>query len=121
MDTIIAAHGLTKCFGGKIVVNRLDLSVPQGAIFALLGVLILFARRLGFSPTWLIVIGIVNLAYGFVAAGISWQGHLGGLVSGLLLGALFIYTQPQRRRSLQIAGLIGLPTLFILAIFLYAP
>jgi ABC-2 type transport system ATP-binding protein len=37
MDTIIATQGLTKIFGGKIVVNRLNLSVPQGAIFALLG------------------------------------------------------------------------------------
>jgi ABC-2 type transport system ATP-binding protein len=37
MDNIIATHGLTKCFGGKVVVNRLNLAVPQGAIFALLG------------------------------------------------------------------------------------
>jgi ABC-2 type transport system ATP-binding protein len=37
MDTIIATEGLTKLFGGKIVVNRLNLNVPQGAIFALLG------------------------------------------------------------------------------------
>ena len=37
MDTIIATQGLTKIFGGKIVVNRLNLNVPQGAIFALLG------------------------------------------------------------------------------------
>jgi ABC-2 type transport system ATP-binding protein len=37
MDTIIATEGLTKVFGGKVVVNRLNLSVPQGAIFALLG------------------------------------------------------------------------------------
>lgn len=37
MDTIIATEGLTKSFGGKIVVNRLNLTVPQGAIFALLG------------------------------------------------------------------------------------
>jgi ABC-2 type transport system ATP-binding protein len=37
MDPIIATHGLTKYFGGKIAVNRLDLAVPQGAIFALLG------------------------------------------------------------------------------------
>ncbi len=37
MDTIIATHGLTKIFAGKIVVNRLDLAVPRGAIFALLG------------------------------------------------------------------------------------
>jgi len=37
MDTIIATRELTKCFGGKVVVNRLNLAVPQGAIFALLG------------------------------------------------------------------------------------
>jgi ABC-2 type transport system ATP-binding protein len=37
METIIATKGLTKRFGGKIVVNRLDLEVPSGAIFALLG------------------------------------------------------------------------------------
>jgi membrane associated rhomboid family serine protease len=92
----------------------------SGAIFALLGVLILFARRLGFSPTWLIVIGLVNLGYGFVAAGISWQGHLGGLVTGLLLGALFNYTRPLRRRGLQIAGLVALPIALILALFLHA-
>lgn len=92
----------------------------SGAIFALLGVLILFSRRLGFSPTWLIVIGVVNLGYGFVASGISWQGHLGGLVSGLLLGLLFLYTRSTRRRGLQIAGLIVLPIAFILALILHA-
>jgi ABC-2 type transport system ATP-binding protein len=37
MQHIIATHGLTKQFGGKTVVNRLDLAVPQGAIYALLG------------------------------------------------------------------------------------
>ncbi len=37
MDSIIATQGLTKIFGGRIVVNRLNLNVPQGAIFALLG------------------------------------------------------------------------------------
>jgi ABC-2 type transport system ATP-binding protein len=37
MDTIIATHKLTKHFGSKTVVNRLDLTVPRGAIYALLG------------------------------------------------------------------------------------
>src|SRR6516165_3816839 len=37
MEPIIATTGLTKCFSGKFVVNRLNLVVPQGAIFALLG------------------------------------------------------------------------------------
>ncbi len=37
MDTIIATQGLTKIYSGKAVVNRISLSVPRGAIFALLG------------------------------------------------------------------------------------
>jgi ABC-2 type transport system ATP-binding protein len=37
MNPVIATRGLTKHFGGKAVVNRLDLAVPAGAVFALLG------------------------------------------------------------------------------------
>jgi len=37
MEPIIATEGLSKSFGGKIVVNRLNLEVPCGAIYALLG------------------------------------------------------------------------------------
>jgi ABC-2 type transport system ATP-binding protein len=37
MDIVIETHDLTKRFGGKTVVDRLNLEVPKGAIFALLG------------------------------------------------------------------------------------
>ncbi len=37
MDRVIQTFGLTKYYGGKKVVDRLDLVVPRGAIFALLG------------------------------------------------------------------------------------
>ena len=37
MNPVIATHGLTKRYGGKTVVDRLDLEVPAGAVFALLG------------------------------------------------------------------------------------
>ena len=37
MENIIEIRNLTKSFGGKPVVDRLNLSVPKGAIFALLG------------------------------------------------------------------------------------
>ena len=37
MDTVIDIHGLTKRFGSKPAVDSLSLSVPRGAIFALLG------------------------------------------------------------------------------------
>jgi ABC-2 type transport system ATP-binding protein len=37
MDAIIETRGLTKRFGGRAAVDHLDLTVPAGAIFALLG------------------------------------------------------------------------------------
>jgi ABC-2 type transport system ATP-binding protein len=37
METIICTEGLTRRFGGKTVVDRLNLGVPRGAIYALLG------------------------------------------------------------------------------------
>ena len=37
MNPVIATQGLTKRFGGKTVVDRLDLAVPAGSVFALLG------------------------------------------------------------------------------------
>jgi membrane associated rhomboid family serine protease len=104
---------------GVDFLSRVGAIGASGAVFALLGALILFSRRLGFSPTWLIVIGVINLGYGFVAAGISWQGHLGGLVSGLLVGGLFIYTRTRQRQPLQVAGLIAQPVLYLVALVLH--
>jgi ABC-2 type transport system ATP-binding protein len=37
MDTLIETHELSKRIGSKTIVDRLNLSVPRGAIFALLG------------------------------------------------------------------------------------
>jgi ABC-2 type transport system ATP-binding protein len=37
MDAVIETHELTKRFGGRAVVDRLSLTIPKGAIFALLG------------------------------------------------------------------------------------
>jgi membrane associated rhomboid family serine protease len=100
--------------------SRYSVIGASGAIFALLGALILFSRRLGFNPTWLIVIGVVNLGYGFVATGISWQDHLGGLAAGLLVGALLLYTRTRKRQPLQLAGLIGLPVVLLVVLLLHA-
>ena len=37
MSAVISIRGLTKRYGSKTVVDRLDLEVPQGAIYAFLG------------------------------------------------------------------------------------
>ncbi len=92
----------------------------SGAIFALLGFLVIFAPRVGFNRTWLVILGVINLGYGFVDPTIAWQGHLGGLVVGLLIGALLYFTRAIRRHALQVAGLIVLPIVLLITMFIHA-
>src|SRR3974377_1847387 len=37
METVIRTEGLTRRFGGRVVVDRLNLAVPHGSVYALLG------------------------------------------------------------------------------------
>ena len=63
----------------------------SGAVFALFGALFVLQRKLGGSNRGLLILLGLNLAMPFVFPNISWQGHLGGLVTGLLVGAVFAY------------------------------
>ncbi len=71
----------------------------SGAIFGLMGALAVVALKvrgqLQSVLTWI----ALNLVFTFTISGISWQGHIGGLVGGALLGAAMVYA-PRARRSL---------------------
>ena len=63
----------------------------SGAVFALFGALFVLQRKLGGSVRGLLILLGINMALPFVFPNISWQGHVGGLVTGLLVGAVFAY------------------------------
>lgn len=61
----------------------------SGAIFGLFGAYFVLARRARADSSGILVLIAINLFYSFVVPGISWQGHVGGLVTGVVLAAGF--------------------------------
>ena len=72
----------------------------SGAIFGLLGAFLVIARKVGGNLQPILMILGVNLVITVAGSSfISWQGHLGGLVGGLLATAVLVYS-PRRQRGL---------------------
>lgn len=106
-------------FGGSVGVLLLapiDQSVvgASGAIFGLMGAFMVIQRRLGGNMTSLLVLVGINLVIGFIpGANIAWQAHVGGLVTGALLGLVFMQTRAERRQGLQKLLIGGVAVLLV--------
>jgi membrane associated rhomboid family serine protease len=88
----------------------------SGAIFGMLGALLVIAVKVRGDvrgiATWI----AINLVITFVLPlNISWQGHLGGLAGGLLVGAAIVYAPRERRFLWQLAGAGAVAVLVALA------
>ena len=76
----------------------------SGAIFGLMGAFFVIQRRLGGNSVQLLVLVGINLVIGFIPGlGIAWQGHIGGLVTGAVIGLVFMATRQVRQKNMQIA------------------
>jgi membrane associated rhomboid family serine protease len=79
----------------------------SGAIFGLMGALLVLAFKVrGNTQDILVWIGI-NFAITVVGRGfISWEGHVGGFVGGLVLMGLIAYAPRERRTWWQVGGFV---------------
>jgi membrane associated rhomboid family serine protease len=106
----LALYLLAGLFGSLAVYVLSPVNQPtvgaSGAIFGLMGALLVVAVKLRSNVQALLGLLAVNAVITVVGAGyISWQGHLGGFVGGVLLGIVLVYA-PKRGRTLwQVAGL----------------
>ena len=73
----------------------------SGAIYGLMGALLVTFKRLGYDLRQLLIVVAINVYITFQFPGISWQGHLGGLVVGAIVGAAMVYPPQQSRRQWQ--------------------
>ena len=76
----------------------------SGAIYGLFAAIFVVAKRLDLDVRMIVAVIVLNLAFTFVVPAvsshqISWQGHVGGLVTGGLVAAAYVYA-PRRRRDL---------------------
>lgn len=109
---------ILSAFGGSVAV--LLLSQPDatswyvpvlgasGAIFGLFGALIPLYKRIGGEMRGLIGLFAINAAIVFFIPNISWQGHLGGLITGLVLGTLYLRTPKEKRLLYSVGGSIAM-------------
>ena len=109
--------------GGSVAVLYLsDPTVPtlgaSGAVFGLFGALFILLRASGGQSGGVIVLVGINMLVSFTVPNISWQGHLGGLVVGLLC-ALAISKVPRGKNRAQVQW-AGLGAIFLLLLVLTA-
>lgn len=81
----------------------------SGAVFALFGAAIVLSVRRRMDPRPLLVLLAINAVLTFAIPNISWQGHLGGLITGLLLAGALFYAPRSGRTHWQLAafGTVG--------------
>ncbi|MCI9888425.1 rhomboid family intramembrane serine protease [Micrococcales bacterium 31B] len=68
----------------------------SGAIFGLFAAFFVVERKFGSQSQQVLVMIAINLAFGFFVGGISWQAHVGGLLTGGLLSLAMLATMPRR-------------------------
>lgn len=85
-----------------------DLITPvlgaSGAVFGLFSAVLIVMRRIGRQATQIFIVIALNVVIGFVVPGISWQGHMGGLLIGAILGAVFAWAPRERWKFYSLLG-----------------
>ena len=87
----------------------------SGALFGLLGVVLTPTRALDRNWGGAAVFLVINVIYGFVAPGISWESHAGGLVVGFALGCAALLPGLRSRLWFWIAAGILVATMVLAA------
>ncbi len=106
----LALYLLSGLFGSLAVYWLSGTAQPtvgaSGAIFGLMGALLVVAVKVRGNVQSLLGLLAINAVITVLGARfISWQGHLGGFVGGVLLALVLVYAPRSRRTLWQVLGL----------------
>jgi membrane associated rhomboid family serine protease len=108
--------------GGSVLVYLLSpvnaaTAGASGAVFGLFGATFVVGQRLNLDVRWVIALIAINLVITFVVPGISWQGHLGGLVTGALVALAYVYAPRGTRNLIQAGVTVAVVVLFTVLVW----
>jgi membrane associated rhomboid family serine protease len=113
---------LLSALGGSVLVYLLSplnaaTAGASGAVFGIFGASFVVGKRLNLDVRWVVGLIAINLAFTFVipllgGQNISWEGHVGGLVTGAVVAAAYAYAPRERRTLIHISATIVILVLF---------
>ncbi|MGR6913344.1 rhomboid family intramembrane serine protease [[Actinomadura] parvosata] len=114
---------LISALGGSVLGLWLDpLNQPtvgaSGAIFGLFGAVFVVGRKLNMDVRGMAVLIVLNLAITFLVPGISWTGHVGGLITGSLLAGALAYAPKNSRTLWQVLAIAAALVLLAVLVLL---
>ncbi|MET7278625.1 rhomboid family intramembrane serine protease [Kribbella sp. NPDC005582] len=71
----------------------------SGAVLGLVGALLVVSRARNLDVTWILGYVAVTAVLSFLIPNISWEGHLGGFVTGAAVAWLFLQDTERRRKK----------------------
>lgn len=110
---------LISIFGGSVAVLYLsDLFQPvvgaSGAFSGLMGAYFVVLKAIGARSGQMVGLIAINLVFGFLVPGVSWQGHLGGLLAGGAIASVYANTRLRSQRNAQIFGVLAVVAVFVI-------
>jgi membrane associated rhomboid family serine protease len=89
----------------------------SGAIFGLFGAWFVVSKRLRLDSRGIVMLIVLNLALSFIyRSTIAWQDHVGGLITGTLLTAAYVYAPRKNQAAVQLAASIAVLVILAVAV-----
>ncbi|HEV2374335.1 MAG TPA: rhomboid family intramembrane serine protease [Streptosporangiaceae bacterium] len=88
----------------------------SGAIFGLFGAWFVLSRRLRVDARSIVFLIGLNLLITFTVAHIAWQDHVGGLLTGGLLTAAYVYAPRRNRTLVQVGATVVVVVVLVAAV-----
>jgi membrane associated rhomboid family serine protease len=71
----------------------------SGAVLGMVGAMLVISRARGLDVTWILGYVAITAVFSFVIPNVSWQGHLGGFVTGAAVAWIMLRMSDHRRNK----------------------